>query len=100
MAAMVVLTGRLPGYIQPSGDLWPPDAKANSLVDQLRECRFCPALCNPGALDPLQQLGGRHLGSRLRMAWRLRWRLLPPLRLRSLGSPLCSSHAIQDAGEV
>jgi hypothetical protein len=38
------------------------------------------------------------------LAWRLRWRLLPPLRLRPLGSrarsALCSSHAIQDAGEV
>jgi hypothetical protein len=98
MAALVVLPGRLPGHTQPAGDLWPPDAWANSLVDQLRECRFCPPLCNPGALDLCQHLGGRHPGSRLRLAWRLRWRLLPPLR--PLGSPLCSSHAIQDAGEV
>ena len=100
MAALVVLTGSLPGHTQPCGDLWPSDAQANSLVDQLRKCRFCPPLRNPGALDLLQQLGGRHLGSRPRLAWRPRWRLLPPLRLHALGSPLCSSHVIQDAGEV
>ena len=76
MAALVVLTGRLPGHTQPGGDLWPPDAQTNSLVNQLRECRFCPLLCNPGALDLLQHLGGRHPGSRLRLAWRLRWRLV------------------------
>ncbi len=53
MAAPVVLTGGLPGHTQPGGDLWPPDAQANSLVNQLRQCRFCPLLCNPGALDLL-----------------------------------------------
>ena len=100
MAALVVLTGRLPGHTQPGGDLWPPDAQANGLVDQLGECRFCPPLCNPGALDLLQYLGGSHPGSRLRLAWRSRWRPLPPLRLYPLGSPLCSSHVLQDAGEV
>jgi len=98
MAALVVLTGRLPGHTQPGGDLWPPNAQANSLVDQLRECSFCLPLCDPGALDLLQQLGGRHPGSRLYLAWRLRWRLLPPPRLHPLGSPLRSSHAIQNAG--
>ena len=61
MAALIVLAGRLPGHTQPGGDWWPPDALANSLVDQLRECGFCPPLCNPGALDLLQHLGGRHL---------------------------------------
>src|SRR5438876_5634986 len=76
MAALVVLTGRLPGHTQPSGDLWPPNAQANSLVNQLRECRFCPPLCNLGALDLLQHLGGRHPGSRLCLTWRLHWRLL------------------------
>jgi hypothetical protein len=53
MATLVVLTGRLPGDTQPGGDLWPPDAQANSLVDQLRECRIRPLLCHPGALDLL-----------------------------------------------
>jgi hypothetical protein len=100
MAAFVVLTGRLPGHTQPGGDFWPPYAQADSLVDQLRECRFCPLLCDPGALDLIQHLGGRHPGTRLRLACRLRGRLLPPLRLHPLGSALCSSHAIQDAGEV
>ena len=33
MAALVVLAGRLPAHIQPGGDLWPPDAQADSLVD-------------------------------------------------------------------
>ena len=53
MAALVVLTGRLPSHTQPGGDLWPPDAQANSLVYQLRERRFCSLLRNPGALDLL-----------------------------------------------
>jgi hypothetical protein len=100
VAALVVLTGRLPAHTQPGGDLWPPDAQTNSLVNQLGECRFCPPLCNPVALDLLQHLGGSHPGSRLHLAWRPRWRPLPPPRLHPLGSPLCSSHAIQDAGDV
>jgi hypothetical protein len=45
------LTGSLPGHIQPGGDLWPSDALADSPVDQLHECRFCPSLRNPDALD-------------------------------------------------
>ena len=53
MAALVVLTGRLPGHTEPGGDLGPPEAQANSLVNQLRECRFCSLLRNPGALDLL-----------------------------------------------
>ena len=68
MAALVVLTGRLSAYTQPGGDLWPPDAQANSLVDQLRECSFCPPLRNQSALDLLQHLGGRHSRNRLRLA--------------------------------
>ena len=104
MAALVVLSGRLSRHTQPSGDLRPPDAQTDGLVDQLRECGFCPQLGNPGALDLVQHLNGRHRGSRLRLAWRLRWRLWPTLRLYLLGSrarsALCSSHAIQDAVEV
>jgi hypothetical protein len=53
MAALVVLTSRLPSHTQLGGDLWPPDTQASSLVDQLRECRICPTLCNSGALDLL-----------------------------------------------
>lgn len=53
MAALIVLTGGLPGYTQPGRDLGPPDAQVNSLVNQLRECRFCPPLRNLGALDLL-----------------------------------------------
>jgi hypothetical protein len=104
MAALVVLTGRLSGHTQPGGDLWPPDAQADSLVDQLRECRFCSPLRNPGALNLLQHLGGWHSGSRPCLAWRLRWGLLPSLRLSPPSSrarsAFCSSHEIQDAGEV
>jgi hypothetical protein len=33
MTALVVLTGRLPGYAEPGGNLWPPDAKADSLLN-------------------------------------------------------------------
>jgi hypothetical protein len=33
MAALVVLTGRLPGYAEPGGNLWPADAQADSLLD-------------------------------------------------------------------
>jgi len=96
-----MLAGSLPGHTQPGGDRWPPDAQANSLVDQVRECGFCLPLCDPGALNLLQHLGGRHPGSRLRLAWRPRWHLLPPLRPHPLGfSTLGSSHAIHDAGEV
>jgi hypothetical protein len=67
--------GRLPAHTQPGGDLWPPDAQTNSLVNQLGECRFCPPLCNPVALDLLQHLGGSHPRSRLRLAWRLLLRI-------------------------
>ena len=42
MAALVVLTGCLPGHTQPGCGLWPPDAQANGLIDQLGERRFCP----------------------------------------------------------
>ena len=51
MAALVVLSGRLSGHTQPGGDLRPTDAQTDGLVDQLRECGFCPQLRNPGALD-------------------------------------------------
>ena len=68
MAALVVLTGRLPGHTQPGGDLWPPNAHRNRLVNQFGERRFCPPLSNPGALNLFQHLGGTHLGSRLRLA--------------------------------
>jgi hypothetical protein len=33
MAALVVLAGRLPGHAQPGGDLRPPDAETDGLVD-------------------------------------------------------------------
>jgi hypothetical protein len=53
MAAFVVLTGRLPGYAEPGGNLWPSDAQADSLFDYLREFRFGLPLSGPGALNPL-----------------------------------------------
>jgi hypothetical protein len=33
VAALVVLAGSLPGYAKPVGDLRPPDAQANGVVD-------------------------------------------------------------------
>ena len=68
MAALLVLSGRLSGHTQPDGDLRPPDAQVNSLVDQFRERRFCPQLRSPGALDLFQYLGGSHLRGLLRFA--------------------------------
>ncbi len=37
MAALVVLAGRLPGHAEPGGDLRPPDAQADTVVDEHRE---------------------------------------------------------------
>lgn len=77
MAALVVLTGRLPGYAEPGSNLGPPDAQADSLLDQLREFCFGLPLRGTGALNPLQYLKGRHPGIPLRLPWRPRRRLLP-----------------------
>jgi hypothetical protein len=46
VAALVVLAGRLPGHAEPGGDFWPPDARADGVVNERRE----PGLCRfPGA---------------------------------------------------
>jgi hypothetical protein len=33
VAALVVLAGRLPGHPEPDGDLWPPNAQIDGMVD-------------------------------------------------------------------
>jgi hypothetical protein len=53
MAALVVLAGCLPGHAQPGGDLRPPDAEADSLVNEHCEFCLCLPLRSPSALNPL-----------------------------------------------
>jgi len=59
MAALVVLTGCLPGHAEPSGDLWPPDAQTDGMIDEHRKFRFCRLPREAGALDALEHLGWR-----------------------------------------
>jgi hypothetical protein len=53
MTTLVVLAGRLPGHAQPGGDLRPPDAEADSLVNEHCEFCLCLPLCISSALNPL-----------------------------------------------
>jgi hypothetical protein len=102
MAAPVMLTGRLPGHTQPGGDLWPPDAQVDGVVDEHREFRLCRLPREPGAPDPLQHLGWRQLGNPLRRYWRFHSCLVPSLWLH-MPDPrpaLRSTHAIEHAGQV
>jgi hypothetical protein len=52
MTAPVVLAGRLPSHAQPGGDLRPPDAEADSLVNEHCEFCLCLPLRSPSALNP------------------------------------------------
>jgi hypothetical protein len=54
---LVLLAGRLPGYAKPGGNLWPPNAQADSVVDQQRKVCLCLMLRVPGTLDQFQYLG-------------------------------------------
>ena len=68
MAALVVLAGRLPGHAQPGGDLRPPDAEADSLVNEHCEFCLCLPLCSPSALNPLHHLREKNPRSALSLA--------------------------------
>lgn len=68
VATLVVLAGRLSGHAKPGGDLWPPDAQADGVIDQNREFRLRLLLRDPGARDLLQHLGWGHPGDSLRQA--------------------------------
>lgn len=104
VAALVVLPRRLPGDPEPGGDLWPPDALIDGIVDQRREFRFCLVPHVPGVFDVLKHLGCRQVGDPFRRACRFGWRLLPPPRLHVLGSgtrpALRLAHGIQHAARV
>jgi len=66
VAALVVLAGRLPGHFEPDGDLWPPDAQADGMVDEHREFRLGFVASESGTLDPREHLGCRQVGNALR----------------------------------
>ena len=103
VAALVMLAGCLPGHAELVGDLRPPDAEGDGVVDQHCELRLFLLLRNPGAPDLLQHLGWGHPGGSLGQARRLHWCLLairlrlPESRLRLALRP---SHAIHHAAEV
>jgi hypothetical protein len=70
VATLVVLACRLPRYPEPDGDLWPPDAQINGMVDEHREFRLCLVPHVPDVLDLLKHLGCRQVGDSLRRACR------------------------------
>jgi len=86
VAALVVLACRLPGDPESSGDLWPPDALINGMVDERRKFRLCLVSHVPGVLDLLKHLGCGQVGAPSRRACEFCWHLLPPPRLHVLGS--------------
>ena len=68
VAALVVLACRLPGDPESGGDLWPPDALIDGMVDERREFRLCLVPHAPGVLDLLKHLGYRQVGDLSRRA--------------------------------
>ena len=68
VAALVVLACRLPCHSEPSGDLWPPDALIDRMVDERGEFRLCFVPHVPGVLDLLKHLGCRRVGDPSRRA--------------------------------
>lgn len=84
MAALVMLAGRLPGDSELGGDVWPPDAQINGMVDEHREFRVCLVPHVPDVLDLLKHPGCRWMRDPLRRACGFSWRLLRPPRLRVL----------------
>jgi hypothetical protein len=57
MAALVLLTGCLPSHPKLRGDLRPPNALADSGVDEHRQLRLSIVSLDPDLPDLLQQLG-------------------------------------------
>jgi hypothetical protein len=57
VAALVVLACCLPCHSEPGGDLWPPDALIDGIVDERREFCLCLVPHVPGVLDLLKHLG-------------------------------------------
>jgi hypothetical protein len=84
MTALVVLAGRLSGDAEPGGNLWPPDAQIDGMVDERREFRYCIVPHVPDVLELLKHPGCRWVRDPLRRACGFSWRLLRPPRLRVL----------------
>jgi hypothetical protein len=70
VATPVVLARRLPCHSELGGDLWPPDALIDGIVDQSGEFRLCLVPHVPGVLDLLKHLGYRRVGDPSRHACR------------------------------
>ncbi len=73
VAALVLLTGRLPGHAEPGGNLWPANAQVDGVIDQHRKVCLRLPLRDPSALDQLQHLGRGHPGIRPRWNQRPCW---------------------------
>jgi hypothetical protein len=65
VTALVMLAGGLPGDTELDGNLRPPDAEFDGVVDQRCEFGLCLLPCNAGAPDPLQYLRWGHPGNLL-----------------------------------
>lgn len=57
MSPLVLLACGLPGDPELGGDLWPPDAQVDGVVDEHRELRLCLVPHVSGVLDLLKHLG-------------------------------------------
>jgi len=103
MAALVVLAGRLPGDSKLGGDLWPPNAQIDGMVDEHREFRISLIAHVPNVLDLLKHLGFRWARVALRRPRGFRWGLPRPPRLRALHPRtrpvLRLAHGLQDAAQ-
>jgi len=104
MAALVVLACRLPCHSEPGGDLRPPDALIDGMVDEHRQ--FCLRLVPhvPDVPDLLKHLGCRRVSDLLRRACGFCCRLLRPPRLHVLHPrtrpALRLAHGFQDAAQL
>jgi len=59
VSALVVLAGCLPGHFEPEGDLWPPDAQTDGMVDEHCELGVGFVSRQASPLDPREHLGRR-----------------------------------------
>lgn len=84
MAALVLLTGCLPGHTKLRGDLRPSDSLADGSVDEHRQLCLGIVSLDPDLPDLLQQLGRGQLGDSLRGARLARG--IAPVRPRLPGS--------------
>jgi hypothetical protein len=104
VAALILLARCLSGHAEPGGDLWPPDAQIDGMLDEHCEFRLCLVPRVPGVLDLRKHLGCRQVRDLFRRACGFCWRLLPLPRLHVLDSrtrpALRLAHGLQHAAEV